>query len=230
MEVLSEMESSGRIREIIEKEVESAVKEVVHDLFGSWSDFSKGLKSHLKENLQINFKELNLPTYNHLILDAIKSSLDDQITTNGINQIKDQIEGLLLGTKREYKLSELVQELKNEVENADELDYGDYHKMTLHVDEISHGYFHIGLDPKEDVNEYGCKYQILVNSDGNVLSVKIKDKDSFSTRNIDEFDVKAVLHGLHGLEKTLFKIYASGAKLIVDENECDVYVSNSEYD
>ncbi|GIN39022.1 hypothetical protein [Heyndrickxia oleronia] len=229
MESLAKMESEGKVQEIVEKHVESTVNDVVKDLFGSWSDFSKDLKKQAKEALQINFKDLNLPTYNHLILQAIKDKLDDEITTNGVNQIKQQIEGLLSDSKREYKLSELVNELREEIGDLDELGYEDYHEMTLHVDD-SYGSYWIGLDSRNDVSEYDCKYRLLVNSEGEICSVKINDKESYSRKNINEFDIKAVLKGLHGLEETLFKIYVSGAKLIVDEDKCELEISNPEYD
>lgn len=229
MESLAKMQSEGKVQAIVEKHVESTVNDVVKDLFGNWSDFSKDLKNTAKEALQINFKDLNLASYNHLILQAIKDKLDDEITNQGVAQIKNQIEGLLTDSKREYRLSELVKELAEEIEDLDELGYEDYHEMTLHIDD-SYSSHWIGLDSRSDIREYDCKYRFMVNSQGELCSVKINDKESYSRKNINEFDVKAVLNGLHGLEETLFKIYTSGAKLIIDEDKCELEISNPEYD
>jgi hypothetical protein len=229
MESLVKMQSEGKVQAIVEKHVESTVNDVVKDLFGNWSDFSKDLKNTAKEALQINFKDLNLASYNHLILQAIKDKLDDEITNQGVAQIKNQIEGLLTDSKREYRLSELVKELAEEIEDSDELGYEDYHEMTLHIDD-SYSSHWIGLDSRSDIREYDCKYRFMVNSQGDLCSVKINDKESYSRKNINEFDVKAVLNGLHGLEETLFKIYTSGAKLIIDEDKCELEISNPEYD
>ncbi|MGE7915312.1 hypothetical protein [Lysinibacillus xylanilyticus] len=225
---LAKMQSEGKVQEIVDKHVESTVNDVVKDLFGSWSDFSKDLKSKAKEVLQINFNDLNLPTYNHLILQAIKDKLDDEITNQGVAKIKNQIEGLLSDSKREYKLSELVKELKEEIDDLDELGYDECHEMTLHIDQ-PYGSWWIALDAREDISEYDCKYRLHVDESGKVYSVKINEKDFGRSRSIDEFDIKAVMKGLRGLEETLFKIYASGAKLIVDENNCELEVSNPEY-
>lgn len=229
MNSLATMESEGKVQKIVEKHVESTVNEVVNDLFGSWSDFSKDLKNKAKEALQINFNDLNLATYNHLILQAIKDKLDDEITNQGVVQIKNQIESLLSDTKREYKLSELVKELTEEIEDLDELGYEDRHEMTLHIDK-PYGSWWIGLDSRENISEYNCKYRLHVNEEGKVYSVEIKEKEFGVSRSIENFDIKAVTKGLHGLEETLFKIYASGAKLIVDEDECELEISNPEYD
>lgn len=229
MDSLAKMQTEGKVQQIVEKHVESTVNDVVKDLFGNWSDFSKQLKEKAKEALQINFKDLNLASYNHLILQAIKDKMDDEITNQGVAQIKNQIEVLLSDTKREYKLSELVKELSKEIEDLDDLGYEEYHEMTLIVDD-SYGSSWIGLDSRNNISEYDCKYRLLVNSEGEVCSVKINNEESYSRRNINEFDVKAVLNGLHGLEETLFKIYTSGAKLIIDEESCELEISNPEYD
>lgn len=229
MDSLAKMESEGKVQAIVEKHVEATVNDVVKDLFGSWSDFSKELKNTAKEALQINFKDLNLSSYNHLILQAIKDKLDDEITNQGVLQIKNQIEGLLTDSKREYKLSELVKELAEEIEDLDDLGYDEYHEMTLHIDD-SYSSHWIGLDSRNDISEYSCKYRLLVNSQGELCSVKINDVERYSRKNINEFDVRAVLNGLHGLEETLFKIYTSGAKLIIDEEKCELEICNPEYD
>lgn len=229
MESLAKMESDGKVQSIVEKHVESTVNDVVKDLFGSWSDFSKELKNTAKEALQINFKDLNLASYNHLILQAIKDKLDDEITNQGVIQIKQQIEALLTDSKREYKLSELVKELRREVENIDELGYEEYHEMTLHVDN-SYGSYWIGMDARNDMSEYSCKYRLHVSKKGEVYSVQIDEQEYSRKGSTTNFDVKAVMNGLHGLEETLFKIYTSGAKLIIDEEKCEMEVTNPEYD
>lgn len=228
VESLAKLESEGKVQAIVEKHVESTVEDVVKDLFGNWSDFSKSLKETAKEALQINFNDLNLSSYNHLILQSIKDKLDDEVTNQGVAKIKDQIEGLLSDTKREYKLSELVKELTEEIEDLDKLGYEDYHEMTLHVDD-SYGSHWIGLDSKSDVSEYSCKYRFLVNSAGRICTVTIQEDDFRGKRSITDFDVKAVTKGLGGLGETLFKIYTSGALVIIDEGNCEIEVYNPEY-
>ncbi|WP_232423575.1 MULTISPECIES: hypothetical protein [Bacillus] len=226
---LAKMESEGKVQEIVDKHVASTVNDIVKDLFGNWSDFSKELKNTAKEALQINFKDLNLSSYNHLILKAIKDKLDDEITNQGVAQVKNQIEGLLTDTKREYKLSELVEELAEEIKDLDEIGYDEYHEMTLHVDD-PYGSYWIGLDARNDISEYSCKYRLHVSKEGELYSVKINDEEYSRKRLIQDFDIKAVMYGLHGLEETLFKIYVSGAKLIIDEDNCELEITNPEYD
>lgn len=225
---LAKMESEGTVQAIVEKHIESTVESVVKDVFGSWSDFGKELKGYVKEALQINFTDLNIASYNHLVLKAVQDILDDQVVAQGVEQVKEQLESLLSNTKREYKLSELVKELTNEIDDLNELGYDEYHEMSMHVDD-SYGSWWIGLDARNDIREYECKYRFLVSSDGRLAVVRINDEE-YGTRDVNDFDVKAVMNGLSGLEETLFKIYTSGARIIVDEEKCELEISNPEYD
>lgn len=230
MASLAKMESEGKVQEIVDKKVGETVEKVIEDAFGSWSDFSKGLKEEVQKELQINFEKLNLSTYNHMIMQSVKGAIDDAITKNGVDAIKNQIEGLLLDAKQTYDLSELVKELAEEVDGLDELGYEETYEMTLHIEE-EYSFTTIHLDPKSDVSEYDCKYRLLLNKSQELISVQIDSKERYSrSKNISEFDVKAVMQGLYGLEKTLFKMYASGAKLIVDEDKCETELSNPDYE
>ncbi|MGE7880353.1 hypothetical protein [Peribacillus muralis] len=229
VESLEKMEAEGKVQEIVDKHIQSTVNDVIKDLFGDWSDFSKALKNKAKEALQVNFDDLNLRTYNHLILQSIKDKLDDEITNQGVAQIKGQIEGILSDTKREYKLSELVKELADEYDDAGELGYEEYHEMTLHVDQ-PYGSWWIGLDSRNDISEYNCKYRLHVSEAGRLHSVEIQEDRYGKKRSIENFDLEAVTKGLHGLEETLFKIYASGATLIIDEEKCELEITNPEYE
>ncbi|EKZ4472103.1 TPA: hypothetical protein REG54_002975 [Listeria monocytogenes] len=222
---LAKMEKDGEVQKLIDKHVVSTVESVVNDLFGPWSDFSKELKNTAKEALQINFKDLDLESYNHMILQAIKGKLDDEIKSKGVTQIKGQIETLLNNPKREYKLSELIDELAQEIEGLENLEYEECHEMSLHVNKTYSSYF-IHMDTEEDMSKYRCKYTLHISERGELYSIIINDQEDM----VNNFDIKRVMSGLHGLEETLFKIYTSKAKIIIDESNCKLERTNPEYE
>ncbi|ELP8596447.1 hypothetical protein R1585_000306 [Listeria monocytogenes] len=223
---LAKMEKDGEVQKLIDKHVASTVESVVKDLFGAWSDFSDELKNTAKEALQINFKDLDLASYNHMVFQSIKDKLDDELKNKGVAQINRQIESLLTNPKREYKLSELIDELAEEIEGLENLEYEEYHEMSLHVDKTYSSYF-IHMDAEEDMSEYRCKYTLHISESGELYSVRINDQDEDMVNN---FDTKRVMSGLYGLEETLFKIYTSKAKIIIDESNCKLERTNPEYE
>ncbi len=230
MDSLAKMESEGKVQEIVEKHVSSTVESIVKDAFGSWSDFSKNLKSQVESQLAVNLTELNLTTYNASILSAIKEKLDDQIANEGVARINESLEELLSVTKKEYKLSELVTELAEELDK-DEIGYDEYHEMTMHIDDSFSLSKIISLDSEAGKSEYDCKYRFWVdNKTGKVSNIEIKEGRYSNKRDIREFDARAIMRGFHGLEETLFKMYARGSTIIIDEDDVELEISNPEYE
>ena len=82
------------------------------------------------------------------------------------------------------------------------------------------GYKHIYLSEEEPYgkSKYDYDYQIDINREGKPYSIKLKGK---------EIDKNKILGGLYGLDKLLFKIYASGSKIILDQgldvDDYDIY-------
>lgn len=230
MNSLSRMESEGKVQEIVDKHVAKTIESVVDDAFGSWSDFSKNLKKQVEEKLQVNFEELDLASYNALIMKVVKEKLDDSIANEGVKRINESIDSLLGSAKSEYKLSELVKEMSEEVD-TDDMGYEEYHEMTMHIDDSFILSKIIALDPESDKSKYDCKYRFWVdNKTGKVSNIQIREDSHRTSREVHEFDARAIMRGFHGLEETLFKIYANGSKVIVDEDKVDLEVTNPEYD
>ncbi|EAF0330872.1 hypothetical protein V8L68_000510 [Listeria monocytogenes] len=226
---LVKMEKDGEVQKLIDKHVASTVDTVVKDLFGMWSDFSKELKNTAKEALQINFKNLDLASYNHMILQAIKDKLDDEIKNNGVMQIKGQIESLLNNPKREYRLSELIDELAEEIEGLENLEHEECREMSLYVDSLFHSHF-VHMDSEENAGVHGCKYALHISESGELYSVRINGQEYNGESIVNNFGAKEVMNGLHGLTETLFKIYTSKAKIIIDESNCKLERTNPEYE
>ncbi|MBC2137700.1 hypothetical protein HCA93_15560 [Listeria innocua] len=223
---LSKMEKNGEMQKLIDKHVALAVESAVQESFGTESAFSYKLKSTATEALQINFNDLDLVSYNHMILQAIKDKLVDG-TNDGVAQIKTEIESLLANTKCEYKLSELLEELSHEIID---IDYEECHEMTLHIDNIDEFYFFVYMDQKKDVSEYACKYKLILDGTGKLHSVRVRYTESGLKGIVNEFDifdfgVKEMMMGMHGLGETLSKIYTSQARIIIDESDCQLEIS-----
>lgn len=230
MNSLEKMESEGKVQEIVDKHVSKTIESIVDDTFGSWSDFSKNLKKQVEEKLRVNFEELDLASYNTFIMKVVKEKLDDHIANEGVRKINESIDSLMNSAKTEYKLSELVKEMAKEVD-TDELGYEEYHEMTMIIDDTFNLSKIIALDPESNKREYDCKYRFWVdNKTGKVSNIQIQEDSCRTSRGVHEFDARAIMRGLSGLEETLFKMYANGSKLIVDEDYCELEIYNPEYD
>lgn len=208
-DALGQMKEEKFVEGVVRKRLEKTITEIVDDVFREYSDFGKKLKGCIEENLNINFKSLGLEGYNGLVLAAVKEQLDKVITVQGIEKIKDTMDEMLKEVKQEYILSEIIEKLKGEsLKEEYEFDYDE--KVELKIENGSSGYKRIYLDEEEKSYNHDCDYQIAIDNEGKPYSIKLKG---------DEINTKKIMGGLYGLEELLFKIYASGAKIILDNGD-----------
>lgn len=145
------------------------------------------------------------------------------ITAQGIEKIKESTREILSDVKSEYTLSEIIESLKEE-NSKEEYEFDEDDTIAIIIDGEDDGYKHIYLSVEEPtsiyrtVSKYDYDYQIDINKEGKPYSIKLKNK---------EIDTKKILGGLYGLDKLLFKIYSSGAKIILDKGmdpeDYDIY-------
>lgn len=201
---MEQIEKEGFVEKIVKERLEKTISDIVDDTFRSWSDFGKNLKTHIEENLNVNLEKLSIDAYNTLVLKAVQEKLDNAMKVQGIEKIKEAMDNMLKDVKDEYKLSELIEELKKE-DYRDEWEYDEDDQITLIID--GRGLTWISLDEDGETSEYSCKYRLTLNENGQMISLKIDDR---------EIDKKSIMAGFNGLGDILFKIYASGAKIVLD--------------
>ena len=222
-ETLVKLEEEKFVETVVKKRLEQTISEIVDDTFRKWSTFGENLKSYIEENLNVNIENLGIEGYNTLALKAIQEELDKVVTAQGIEKIKEATREILSDVKSEYTLSEIIEELKEE-NSKEEYEFDEDDTIAIIIDGEEDGYKHIYLSAEEpssiygSVSKYDYDYQIAINRLGKPYSIKLKNK---------EIDTKKILGGLYGLDKLLFKIYSSGAKIILDKGmdpeDYDIY-------
>lgn len=218
-DTLVELEQEKFVEKVVKTRLEKTIEDIVDETFRGWSTFGKKLKNHVEENLNVDIQRLNLQGYNTMVLNEVEKQLDSIITTQGIEKMKENLQEMLSNAKKEYTLSEIIEEFKADINDKD--DCGEC--ITLHI-EKSYSSMYIYLDEEEDKYKYSCAYKICLDTDrdGKVWSVRIKDK---------EFKNTVIMGGLYGIDKLLFKIYSSGAKIILDKGiDPDMYDTGIEYE
>lgn len=208
-DTLVNLEEEKFVEGVVKKRLEKTITDIVDDVFRDYSDFGKNLKAHVEKNLNIDLRNLGIEEYNTLVLKAVKEQLDKTITIQGIDKIKKTTEEMLSNVKDEYTLSELIEKVKGE-SSKEEYEYDEDDKVTLFIEDGGSGYKHIYLDEEEEDRKYSCDYQINIDNEGKPYSIKLGG---------NEIDTNKILGGLWGLDKLLFKIYAHGSKIVLDQGE-----------
>lgn len=222
-DALVELEKERFVETAVKKRLEKTIEEIIDDTFRRWGTFGENLKSYIDKNLNVNIENLGIEGYNTLALKAIQEELDKVITTQGIEKIKDTTREILSDVKSEYTLSEIIEALKEE-NLKEEYEFDEEDTIAIIIEGDEDGYKHIYLSLEEPKSIYGrvskhsYDYQIAINRLGKPYSIKLKN---------NEIDTKKILGGLYGLDRLLFKIFSSGAKIILDKGmdpeDYDIY-------
>jgi hypothetical protein len=228
---LIELKEERFLENTVKTHLKKTLESVVSDALRSYSTFGKKLSAEVESLLDINLKELDLPSYNQLILTTIKEHIDAMIKDEGLNHMKEQLDSLLVHTKDEYLLSEIMKMLVEEIPDLSDIGYDEYHEMTLIVDTDFSLTTYIYFDAESKKSQYDCKYALQVSTKTNqVVGVKVRNSRYDLDKGNKEFDSRTIMSGLHGLEQLFFKMYSRKVKVIIDEDDCELEISNPEYD
>ncbi|MCC0677825.1 MULTISPECIES: hypothetical protein [unclassified Clostridioides] len=207
-DALAELEESGFVEETVKNQLEETIKRVVNEVFGNWGDFSKKIEKHLSENININLDKLDIQKYNVLVATAIKEKVDTTMKEQGIEHLKRNLDNILVGIEKEYKMSELLEELKEDKYNLDEYS-GDEDCITFILESSSNSEWArwIDFDECPNISRNNCEYSILLRNDGTIASFRYQNR---------EISSKDIMNGFGNFGDLLFKIYAHGSKIILD--------------
>lgn len=222
-DAMADMQKEQVVEQLVRKTLEKTMVSVVNDALSSYSDFGRRLKEGVESQLDINLRELNIPTYNQMVLNVVKEQLDAAVTIQGVEKIKSRMDEMLGGAKQEYRLSELIEKMKGEA-----TEYGDVKdsEISLHIKRSGMMLWFIDFDPEEDKERHECRYKISIcepkdGKRGKVNTVEIRDK---------KLDNNAIMGGLYGLEAVLFQMFTTGGNLIVDEDDVDMEYPSEDWD
>ncbi|ENY8941377.1 hypothetical protein ACHDL8_000985 [Clostridioides difficile] len=207
-DALVELEESGFVEETVKNQLEETIKRVVNEVFGNWGDFSKKIEKHLSENININLDKLDIQKYNVLVATAIKEKVDTTMKGQGIEHLKRNLDNMLVGIEKEYKMSELLEELKEDKYNLDEYS-GDEDCITFILESSSNSEWArwIDFDECPNISRNNCEYSILLRNDGTIASFRYQNR---------EISSKDIMNGFGNFGDLLFKMYAHNSKIILD--------------
>lgn len=209
---LAKIDEEGFVAQVVEKRLKETITGIVDNLFSRYSDFGEELKTEVAGQLKIDLKDLNLAGYNTMVLNVVKEKLDEAVHIQGVERIKKSLDDLLMNVKSEYKLSELIEEMK-EIARDDGDDF-EGEEISFHIAPDRSILTHIYFDEEPHKERYQCKYIMWINTKTSILAgAEIRGT---------KFDNRVIMGGLRGFEETLFKLFVSKPKIVIDDDNVDI--------
>lgn len=116
---LAQLEESGEIKAYIEAEVEKSVKEALSSFIGGYK-LRSAIEAECLNGVSEIAKEMGLGAYNSLIAQTAAKVVQASLDEDSQEKIKAAIEGVLVKSRKDIKLSEIVSEWKQCIEQDDE--------------------------------------------------------------------------------------------------------------
>ncbi len=219
--VLAEKLSPDNLKQKIETVLDETVNKAVSNALKTFSPAGKTISEAIEKALQVD-PDFGIPSYNETLKRMIVPILEQRLDAIGQGTIKEEIEQILERAPEEIKLSELVEKFKESALGyKEEWESGEITLIVEESDELD-GYFNIYLDDEENTRQHSCSFVIRTKEQGRVWSGKAGYSGEFDKR-------MPVLFGReHGFSKLLFNLYACGTRIIIDEDDCDIYYGPSE--
>jgi hypothetical protein len=240
---LVKIKSEGFIETCLAETIKQTFERVLRDSFGEYSPFSRQVREHIARVLKINLAEFSLPEYSQMIVNIYSGLLSQNIVAGAKASMEKAIKNILAPLEPKMLLSGLIERLKafwSEYEDPGELEG---RKIGLEVapETLCHGqiyYYRVYIDERERIKE--CDYAIRLMLDVTDEYQDKSDPEKYAVAHEDyrgkgavEARVSAVSHKgvdyakmLHngnfkGLDQFLFRLYAQGVIVIMDESSVD---------
>lgn len=209
---VEEVESSGKLEEIVEKHVLSCLEDVVRDSFQWSGSAKKSIEEALKDKLNINPENLNLSRYQKIVTSIVEEHVNNTIVKNLGDEIRTAVDKITEPIeKKEWKLSEIIDEFTESIDKSYDGDMEDQYGECTLIAETSRSFTRIYFDMGTDVDKYRCKNKIHVH-EGKIFHAELDGKifSPFSIYSMDNF------------ESFIFKLYCNNVQLVIDEDECEL--------
>jgi hypothetical protein len=199
---------SGKIEQLIERQLEATLKSVIEDSLRSYSDFGKGLQEHFKSALTFDPDRVKIPEYNAMVAHIVERKLAEFFHQEAAVKISAAMDEILKPAPAEMKFSELVETLKKDaVEDYRFKRSNPY--VTVHVEPVSeYGSRWVRLDREGGKDKYSCEFSFLASNYGGISALRFGGND---------VNKSVFVGGYYGFERSLFQLHAAKTKLIFDE-------------
>lgn len=120
--------NSDKLKEVIEKQAEEMVNDVVKDAFRWSGNLRKQIEDVVKNELSINIKELGISGHNKFITEIVQSKLHQFLRSDVEAEITKSLEKMLKPIEKVVSIKQLKEELF-EASEKECVEYGDKDDM-----------------------------------------------------------------------------------------------------
>ncbi|WP_322864370.1 hypothetical protein [Aeromonas allosaccharophila] len=208
--VLQQKIQSGALEQALSKYADKLIDDCAQDVLRSYGDVGKAVKDALTKAIMPQIDSIaDFPSYHDFVTKRLRMAAQDFYDQRLAEVLDKEIQEIMNELPEEITLSWVLDAVRKSITSCSEGEHvGE--EMTLIIEDTTYGYRHIYIGKTADMEKYRCEYQIDINKDGCIYSMKI-----------DEDDVKSkkCVGPLFGAERKLMAAYAMKSKVNLDQGE-----------
>jgi hypothetical protein len=210
-ESLGELISGDVIKEIITKQLESTITEIVRDSMKSYSDFGKTIKDKINSVVCLAASNVELPEYTKfvsgVVLEQFDKVLQEQSKTQLNELIISELGVLPSGVMTARQLAEKIKSTFESDEYEEE--------RTVEVEIEGQGTSGIYIEIKDEERSEEIKISLYNHSQKNTSNYYIGylDTGGWTSRNTRTSERSLNTHCMDEIEKFLFRLYCAQTKI-----------------
>ncbi|MFH7526517.1 hypothetical protein AB2J22_13305 [Aeromonas sp. A5] len=209
--VLQQKIQSGALEQALSKYADKLIDDCAQDVLRSYSDVGKAVKDALTKAIMPQIDSItDFPSYHDFVTKRLRMAAQEFYDQRLAEVLDKEIQEIMSEIPEEITLSWVLDVVRESITFCSEGDHVD-EEMTLIIEGASCGYLHIYIGKESGMDKYRCEYQIDLNKDGCIYSMKIDEDDVKRKKCVGPF---------YGAERKLMAAYAMKSKVNLDQGEC----------
>jgi len=210
--------SEEAIQAYVAKKIDECIKNAVDTAMRSWGGVGKQIDEAVAKSLALP-AGIDLPEFGHMLLALLRSRMEGRIDQLLADHITAEMDEILALGRREIRLSEMVGEMVKSITEEEPDRHGEY--MTVVVEpsfpssDVLKDCWNISIDEDGGIDPRKCSLRFSVGSGGKISTLSLNGTAVHTQMRVS---------GLYGPAKSLFCLYATGGKFIVDDRTPSTYI------
>lgn len=208
--VLQQRIQSGALEQALGKYADKLIDDCAQDVLRSYGDVGKAVKDALTKAIMPQIDSIaDFPCYHDFVTKRLRMAATEFYDQRLAEVLDKEIQEIMNELPEEITLSWLIDVVRKSITQYGEGDHVD-EEMTLIIEESSYGYRHIHIGKEAGMDKYRCEYQIDIDKEGCIYSMKIDEGDVKRKKCVGPF---------YGAERKLMAAYAMKSKVNLDQGE-----------
>lgn len=213
--VLQQKIQGGALEQALGKYADKLIDSCAEDVLRSYGDVGKAIKEALAKAITPHLEDLaDFPPYHDFVAKRLRMAATNFYDQRLAEVLDKELTEIMSEMPQEITLSWVLDSVRQSIVAHSEGEHlGD--EMTLIIEGSSYGYLHIYIGKEADMDKYRCEYQLNIDKEGCIYSMKLDGDDLKNKKCVGPF---------YAAERKLMAAYTMKAKVILDYgNDPDRY-------